>query len=327
MLNADSVFDALSNSVTFNGTVNGGYNLTVGTESSSTSANFNASVGNLTNLVSVKVYGNTTTGGELSVINTSSLQKYVGTFVLGSNTSIKSSDGKIDFDSTVDGSYSLTVSALGSVSFGDLIGSSDALETLSVIGGVIECAGTGSSVGVSTTINISSSKYIHIFGADFISGGAQTLKAEEAVRFTASGKNGKWSAGSNNIQLLDTDLFIDSADYATSLLSSLSCHSLYFYAGTLSVQGVTILTDSDFVVFGSSYEETDPRYLNSNTRFSFYGKSSLIYSSIASSYSAEFDSLNGTVFNIGGNFYINGADLKALGSGLSVVLPDNSESI
>ena len=151
------------------------------------------------------------------------------------------------------------------------------------------------------------------------------------ARLTA---DGQWRAVSGDITFADTDFFIDSTAAAATLSvqSNLSCRNYYFYNGALSAPGIAFTTSADCAVWGSAYNPDDPRYSGTDTRFAYYPATSagggLAYypaggtAVTAGATSASFASVAGAVFTIGGNFYVNGADMTQV----TLNLPDNSVS-
>ncbi|WP_407426404.1 FlgD immunoglobulin-like domain containing protein [Treponema sp.] len=120
--------------------------------------------------------------------------------------------------------------------------------------------------------------------------------------------------------VLTCDIYADFASASKLTLSGnmnlTGC--LYLYSGIFDAESSSLNISGDFACFGSNYSAVDRHYSSSNTRFAFYGYSSLAYQNTAG-FGAELSS-NGADFTIGGNLYVNGADL----SSVSFVIPEIS---
>lgn len=109
--------------VTFSSTVDGAFNLDI-----SANAVFNGIVGGSSALNALAVSGNTTIN--TTAITTTTTQTYFNAVTLSSNTTLTGSS--VNFVTTVDGAQALTIT--GDATFGDVVGGTTALTSLSVSG-------------------------------------------------------------------------------------------------------------------------------------------------------------------------------------------------
>ncbi|OYY19540.1 MAG: hypothetical protein B7Y59_00005, partial [Burkholderiales bacterium 35-55-47] len=136
--------------ISFNGAINGGFNLTVNTTGVT---NFNNSIGAVTTLASVTTdAGGSVQFGGVSTVNTLSNSSFTGTYVrttgsqayndtvtLVADTMLESSnEGNLAFGSTVDGGFNLTLNTAGQTQFNGQVGATTPLATITtdVLGSV-----------------------------------------------------------------------------------------------------------------------------------------------------------------------------------------------
>ncbi|MGP1475195.1 MAG: FlgD immunoglobulin-like domain containing protein [Treponema sp.] len=175
-LNKNTSLEA--SSVTFEGTLDGAYSLTL---AGATVQKFSGVVGGTTALTSL------TTGTGLTTIDTaslktSSMQEYKGPVSLNKNTSLEAS--LATFEGTLDGAYSLTLAGTAAQTFSGIVGGTTALSSLTT--------GTGT-----TTINTSSIKTngIQTYKGKVILNTDSTLDSgslmfEDAINSAANGLSG-----------------------------------------------------------------------------------------------------------------------------------------
>src|SRR5208282_5109849 len=120
--------------VDFASTLNGAYPLIVVGD-----AEFHGAVGGTTPLASVSVSGTSDLNG--GSVTTSGNQTYEGAVTLSSNDTLTSTGGLVDFQSTVNGGYGLTVD--GNVEFGGAV----TLASLTVDSGSIDLAADVTTTG------------------------------------------------------------------------------------------------------------------------------------------------------------------------------------
>ena len=176
LLNKNTSLEA--SSVTFEGTLDGAYSLTL---AGATVQKFSGVVGGTTALTSL------TTGTGLTTIDTASLktsgiQTYKGAVSLNKNTSLEAS--LATFEGTLDGAYSLTLAGTAAQKFSGIVGGTTALSSLTT--------GTGT-----TTINTSSIKTsgIQTYKGKVILNTNSTLDSgslmfEDAINSAANGLSG-----------------------------------------------------------------------------------------------------------------------------------------
>jgi len=115
--------------LSFNGTVDGGYNLEVLSGTPGT-VSFNGRVGSITPLASLRAGGGWRTdlnGGSITTVNDLHLH---GATWLGSDNTLTSTAGNVSFGSRVDGGYGLTANSHLNTSFEGHVGSDTPLESL-----------------------------------------------------------------------------------------------------------------------------------------------------------------------------------------------------
>ena len=278
--------------VTFAGTVNGAYALTM---TGATAQTFGGAVGEATALASL------TTGTGLSSINgglikTAGTQTYSGQVALGSDATLRASEaddgGAIRFKALLkdNGKHALTV------------------ETLKSYVVLHECSfATGGA---------------QLFKA---SRGVRLLAAADGV--WSAGEGGI----TLDAETTDLYAGCMGDAVKVTLGSDMSCRNFYFYRGKLSCSGRKIRTADDFAVWGAAYNADDPRYSGADARFAFFMEPSsdlrallAVSLTLAPSYGASFENISSAEFTVGRNFYINGADLNA--ASLSLKLRDNGSS-
>jgi hypothetical protein len=129
--------------ITFGTTVDGAFNLST----TSTGANFDGAVGSATPLASLSVSGAADLNAGL--IHTTGSQFYQSAVTLSTDTTLVSDSGQVQFLNTVDGPFSLSTSAVGTLFDGN-VGATTPLSSLSV-------SGTGSTL-LRTNINTTGSQ-------------------------------------------------------------------------------------------------------------------------------------------------------------------------
>jgi hypothetical protein len=103
------------------------------------------------------------------------------------------------------------------------------------------------------------------------------------------------------------DVFLDAPGATTRLLTNLGCKRFVFYNGTLNMNGKTLSTTIDFVVFGPAYNSSDPDRGPLANAFAYTGTAFAFTN--PGSYTAAFSALDGSTIDVGQNFYVNGADM------------------
>ena len=269
-------------------------------------------------------------GGTDIMISTGGTQRYGGKTTLSSKTTVNAGSAAVSFVGDVDGAYPLEIGngtdSTSSVFSGN-VGSATPLESL-VAYGDAEFARTASTTGCQTyngSLSFSASSgcsavaggEIFIRG-DVVAAGSAAIGSSRAV--VADGSADRTWSGTLSFCPSGSGAFIDvSGGGSLSVTGSVSFGGgLYVYAGDVALSSASVA--GDFAVFGNSYSADDPRYSGSDTRFSFYGIGSLEYQ--PSSFSASLSFASSASLSVGGNMYVNGADI----SGVSVSVPDNSSS-
>ncbi|MDC7226537.1 MAG: FlgD immunoglobulin-like domain containing protein, partial [Spirochaetales bacterium] len=135
---------------------------------------------------------------------------------------------------------------------------------------------------------------------------------------------GNFTSTATLIDMSNQDLYIDADGYTIELLLDLSVKRFVFYSGTLDFNGNTITTESDFVAYGSAYDDEDGErtstpdtvLLVDNTFFAYPDESGLLMA-LPGTLNAAFGDMNGATIDVStnGNFYLNGADMNNGGFG------------
>ncbi len=272
--------------------------------------------------------GNVSFGNAVTVVDSSSSINFGGT-VSGRSLSFKAasgitlggnvtSTGNLVFDSgssPVAANCAEIRSTGGNVTFKNELSCTSAFTVKAV--NTIEFNGLSSTAGTFTA----GANRISLNAGDYISSGNQTFNGDVTLLAGSAAGNFSWRGGTGTLISVSGNLNLSHSNVAYSLGSNLTVGgNFYFTAGDLSVSGVRITCEKTFAVWGSSYNATDPRYSNSNTRFALAGSDSVSVTSP----SANFTTLSSAQFNCGGKFYVNGADLNA--ESLTVTLPANADS-
>lgn len=269
-------------------------------------------------------------GGTDIMISTGGTQRYGGKTTLSSKTTVNAGSAAVSFVGNVDGAYPLEIGngtdSTSSVFSGN-VGSATPLESL-VAYGDAEFARTASTTGCQTyngSLSFSASSGCSVVAGgeifirgDVVASGSAAIGSSKAV--VADGSADRTWSGTLSFCPSGSGAFIDvSGGGSLSVTGSVSFGGgLYVYAGDVALSSASVA--GDFAVFGNSYSADDPRYSGADTRFSFYGIGSLEYQ--PSSFSASLSFASSASLSVGGNMYVNGADI----SGVSVSVPDNSSS-
>ena len=269
-------------------------------------------------------------GGTDIMISTGGTQRYGGKTTLSSKTTVNAGSAAVSFVGDVDGAYPLEIGngtdSTSSVFSGN-VGSASPLESLVAYGNA-EFARTASTTGCQTyngSLSFSASSGCSVVAGgeifirgDVVAAGSAAIGSSKAV--VADGSADRTWSGTLSFCPSGSGAFIDvSGGGSLSVTGSVSFGGgLYVYAGDVALSSASVA--GDFAVFGNSYSADDPRYSGADTRFSFYGIGSLEYQ--PSSFSASLSFASSASLSVGGNMYVNGADM----SGVSVSVPDNSSS-
>jgi hypothetical protein len=186
----------------------------------------------------------------------------------------------------------------------------------------INTGAAGGDITFSTTVNADLATNNRILtlnsGTGEISFGAGvgTTEALNHVRILGAEN----LTGPGPINLAAQDLYLDANGFDVNLERNLTVRRFVFYSGELDVNGQTITTIDDFVVFGSAYNSFDDDRVGGNTFFAYPGDVDLVYYPGGGTYvdkifdpvpSATFADLENSVITVGGNFYVHGTDLPA----------------
>ncbi len=269
VLTADVELTTISFSdVLFNSTVNGAYSLTI---NSGDGVVFSATVGGVNPLTGLTVAAVGTIQLNGATITTTGSQAYNGAVVLGRDVVLYSSGAGIALNSTVNGAYALTLTAIGTVALNGVVGGADPLDSLAV---------TGSADIHSSAITTTGSQTYN---------DAVTLGAN--VTFTTT--------GTGNIVFSDTvdgtrRLTLNAADSivfndrvgAVEALSNLTASA----GGTIWINGATVETTG-------SQTYNDPVVLGRDVALTSTGAGITFISTVNGNYTLTLNAAGGVAFN------------------------------
>ena len=222
---------------------------------------------------------------------------FAGEVVLESDTEMELHKNKVTFASTVTADSATTSQ---NTSFLKISGDSVFMDNVS-LNGFVELGGNVSAKSESSDKKISiTGEYIRVSGESDCAWGAEvgSLDLNSDVFVT----------------LVNGTLTIRNNENNFNLNKNLFCLS-----GEISFDGKAPNIPGDFALFGRAYNADDPRFGGQDTRFGYYG--------FVCPFDFAPEEFNGSVadgaeISIGGNLYVNGADLR----GIHFIIPDNSNS-
>ena len=222
---------------------------------------------------------------------------FAGEVVLESDTEMELHKNKVTFASTVTADSETTPQ---NTSFLKISGDSVFMDNVS-LNGFVELGGNVSAKSKS------SDKKISITGA----------------YIRASGESDcAWGAEVGSLDL-DSDVFVTLVNGTLTIRNNENNFNLnknlFCLSGEISFDGKAPNIPGDFALFGRAYNADDPRFAGQDTRFGYYG--------FVCPFDFAPEEFNGSVadgaeISIGGNLYVNGADLR----GIHFIIPDNSNS-
>ena len=222
---------------------------------------------------------------------------FAGEVVLESDTEMELHKNKVTFASTVTADSATTPQ---NTSFLKISGDSVFMDDVS-LNGFVELGGNVSAKSESSDKKISiTGEYIRVSGESDCAWGAEV---------------GSLDLDSNVfVTLVNGTLTIRNNENNFNLNKNLFCLS-----GEISFDGKAPNIPGDFALFGRAYNADDPRFAGQDTRFGYYG--------FVCPFDFAHEEFNGSVadgteISIGGNLYVNGADLR----GIHFIIPDNSNS-
>jgi len=263
VLGADAALTSTNSGISFNSTVSGDYVLTVNAHATTV---FGGSV-SVANLATDPA-GTTQIGG--STMTTTGSQTYNDAVVLGADVAFASSSGDVSFNSTVNGTYSMTVNAVGTTTFHGAMGGVNALDSLAV---------AGAAQIYSNIVTIGSQAYNSavVLGADV----TLTTVSFSDILFNST-VNG---AHALTINSGDGVVFGDAVG-GVNALSSITAAAL----GTIRIQGATIATT------GSQAYNTAV-VLGRDVALNSTGAGIALNSTVNGTYSLAVNAPGATVFN------------------------------
>ncbi|MFP4383923.1 MAG: FlgD immunoglobulin-like domain containing protein [Spirochaetia bacterium] len=252
--------------------------------------------------------------------------------------------GAVTFADTINGTQNLTLTAgTGDVDFQGLIGGTTPLAGLSVTGNNVDFVGIGNGgAGVNGTVSVNGSGRINLNGPDYITGDSQSYIAGSAGTHLNVSDGGSLDAGAGSFTFRDIYVILP-VPATITLYSDITCRHFRFFEGTLNLNGNAVSTTAygggDFAVFGGGYDPDDPdRDSGVTDEFEYPDMGSLpgwVTALAALPYSASFTDgstfdLSDSTVTVGGNFYVNGTDLRGGAAGAddpwSLAVQDSSSA-
>ena len=164
-----------------------------------------------------------------------------------------------------------------------------------------------------------------------LSAGAGTIDFKDEVGGTEAPQyllvlsaSGLTNSVTTEINMANTDLYIDASSSNLSIQKDLRVNNFYFYNGSLDLgtNNISLTTAKDFATFGFAFSPDDPDGVADNKKYD-YPKSNTLsyypkggeYKSTTRSFSvvpgATFSDLSGASITVGENFYVNGSNMVA----------------
>ncbi|SFC49463.1 hypothetical protein SAMN05660443_2850, partial [Marinospirillum celere] len=266
-LAGDSTLTTANSNIAFDSTLDGSHNLvlTAGTGT----ATFGDVAGGTNELNSLDVTASTINlGGN---ITTSGTQNYTGAVNLNANATLTTSASDIDFSSTINGAHSLTlVAGTGAVTFEDVVGNNDALDSLNITADTISLGGSVTTTGIQTYKGTVTLEQNTTLTAD--DGGTLALITfEDTVNSSAS--DGRTLTLIGNAQFdeavggaTDGELGSLSVTGTTSLAGSITTLGTQNYTGAVTLEDdATLATTNNNIDFGSTIDGTQALTLDAGT--------------------------------------------------------------
>ena len=288
-LGADTTLTSTSGLVDFGGAVDGAHALSV-----SGNAEFDNPVGGNSPLSSLSVSGTTAiyAGARYGEINTSGNQTYTGAVTLGEDSVLTSTGGTVDFGSTLDGTYALTVT--GNAEFDGAVGSNAQLTSVSISGTTVLNGGL-----ISTTGNQTYTGEVTLAQDATLTSNSGTVDLQGGVDASSVGAQGLTITGNGEF---------DSSVGSTAAL------------GFVTVSGATTLSDAVTITTTNAGSESGNQTFNGavglgsnlNDTYTFVSSGGLVRfeGAVDGTYAGE------EVLNVTGNAEFDGdvGDIKSLAS-------------
>jgi hypothetical protein len=211
--------------------------------------------------------------------------------------------GTVNSDVANTNNFTALAQNLGDVTLNGSIGDTIPVNNILVTGDEIVLSGIGNGAsGAGGTATISGATSITLNGSDYWTTGAQDYDNGAGYAVVDLGGDSTFSAGGAGFTF--NDLYLDHNGWTITLFTDVSCTNLYFFRGTLDLNGNAVSTTNDVAIFGTGYDPDDPFAGGADTDFEFPGKAGFAYDPGA--YNADFAALDGSTIQIGRNFYANG---------------------
>ena len=270
-----SAFNAGSANLEFDTTTTGGGSGAIGINAPVTAAAFTVNAAGTITL---------NDGTDIPLVSTAGGQTYNGAVVLAADATLSTTNSPIDFKSTVDGDYNLTVDAeIGAVTFGGYVGSVTPLASLTVTGPTNLNAGDNGGATNTVTTNGGGQTY----------NSAVTLGADATLADTGGGTIDFASTvdGAHALTTASTGATIfDGAVGGTTALASLTVAGFNGSAG-----GTTI--DTDHITTSGLQSYSGDVTLAHDTTLSSTGNGTISFGSmIDGAYSLTTDTTGATTF-------------------------------
>ncbi len=258
------------------------------------------------------------------------------TLTVDSSVSSGTGGGEIWFSSSINGGFDLTLaSGTARVVTAGRIGQSTPIGDLTVTGNQITICGIGSGAAGAANVSCTAADHVSLAGSgDFRTSGTQSYIGNLRGVHTGMGGDSSFDA-LGAVPIYFNDVYLDHNGHTLTMLCDITCGRLVFYRGTLNVNGRSLTTNDDLVIFGNNYDPNDPDRAAVN-EFAYPEAGGLSYYPASGFYNAAtglfdtapnaaFSPLDGSTLSVGGDFYVNGAGMTGTAD-WSLNIPDNADS-
>ncbi len=246
-------------------------------------------------------------------------------------------------DSVIDdgGGRNLTITAgTGDITVPGVIGGgANDFNNITITGNDITLTGIGDAAqdGANGAVVVTSADggdngRITLNGSHYRTGGTQAYTGGTDGVVTSFSAASEFDASA---AITFNQLYLDHNGRTLTMLCDFTVGRLIFYRGTLNVNGRTLTTTDDIVVFGGAYDADDTdRAAAPANEFSYPEAGALVYYPAGGIYTpltgvfgtapnAVFSPLNGSTLTVGGDFYVNGSNMNG-GAGWTLNVQDNT---
>ncbi len=292
-------------------------------------------------------------GGAVTVTGSTILTDHV---LIDTTNGGAGAGGSVSIAGTVNdegsGPYNLTIDTddgsggNDDVSISGIVGGGTAVGNLVITANDVILNGVGSGVSGAASVNVTAADggddaRITLSGSgDYMTSGTQTYNGGTDGTVTSFGADTDFSASA---AITFDQLYLDHNGRTLTMLCDFAVDRLIFYRGTLDVNSNTLTTADDLVIFGNAagpYGPYDPDDVDrgaDDDEFKYPEADTLVYYPNNGTYNnptdgdfstapnAAFSPLDGSILTVGGDFYVNGANMTG-GAGWTLNIQDNTSS-